>query len=601
MRMRVTPAESVEIAATGMEDRGPSSKDLDWILGNLRWLLIVAMAVGAVLNRSSWQASEMAFVALLALTGIYNFLVLLALLFVRSPLPLPAITLAGDTLVTLSFIALTGGLRSPLLFFAFLPIVTAALRMGWWAGELVTLGLFGGLALWEGLRGGEGLSLSTLLIAGSVLGLGALLTGVVGDRLKREILRELRAREVSQRRQLARIRQQFQGIFELAAALGQMRRAEEILHAALEASESLFRGTGHPVPPMFIALLEPEGMRIAAARRLPPRDERMRLLGLEGGLREALERGEPVLLPQPAQDPELGRLVVMRIARAALILPLGIGPERYGALVIGSPDPQAFTGERQDLLRIIATHASIALQNALLYHTLQREKERLVEVEEEARRRLARELHDGPTQSVAALAMRLNFLQRLLRHDPAQLPPELEKAEQMARQAVQELRHFLFRLRPLILESQGLMAALTHLAEKLQETEPFAIHLEVDPEVDRLLDPNAKGLVFSIIEEAINNARKHAEPRNVWVRVRVEGDRLQVGVEDDGRGFDPLALRADYARRGSMGMLNMLERAELLNGVLEVESAPGQGTRVRLEVPLARAALSPEPSSQDTP
>ncbi len=224
-----------------------------------------------------------------------------------------------------------------------------------------------------------------------------------------------------------------------------------------------------------------------------------------------------------------------------------------------------------------------------------------MEVEEEARRRLARELHDGPTQSVAALAMRLNFLQRLLRHDPAQLPPELEKAEQMARQAVQELRHFLFRLRPLILESQGLMAALTHLAEKLQETEPFAIHLEVDPEVDRLLDPNAKGLVFSIIEEAIHNARKHAEPRNVWVRVRVEGNRLQVGVEDDGQGFDPQALRADYARRGSMGMLNMLERAELLNGVLEVESAPGQGTRVRLEVPLARAALSPEPSSQDTP
>jgi signal transduction histidine kinase len=291
----------------------------------------------------------------------------------------------------------------------------------------------------------------------------------------------------------------------------------------------------------------------------------------------------------------------MRIAQAALVLPLGIGLERYGALVIGSPDPQALDGERKDLLRIIATHASIALQNALLYHTLQREKERLVEVEEEARRRLARELHDGPTQSVAALAMRLNFLQRLLRHDPAQVPVELERTEQMARQAVQELRHFLFRLRPLLLESQGLTAALTHLAEKLQGTEPFAIHLEVDPEVDQLLDPNAKGLVFSIIEEAINNARKHAEPRNIWVRARVKGNRLRVSVEDDGRGFDPQALRVDYARRGSLGMVNMLERAELLNGVLELESAPGRGTRVRLEIPLVPAASGPEPSPQDAP
>ncbi len=586
---------------TAIEGQDHPSKALELIMGNLRWLFIVAMVFGAALNRSSWQVFEIAFGALIALTGIYNFLVLLALLFVRSPLPLFALTLVGDTLVTLSFIAFTGGLESPLLLFAFLPIMTAALRVGWWAGELVTLGLIGGLAFWEGLWGGEDLSPSTLLIAGSVLALGALFTGIIGDRMKEGILRELQAREASQRRQLAQIRQRLQGIFELAAALGQMRQVEEILHAALEASESLFRGTGHPVPPMFIALLEPEGMRIAATRRLPPRDERVRLPGLDGVLREALEQGEAVLLPQPAQDPEIGRLAVMRIAQAALVLPLGIGLERYGALVIGSPDPQALDGERKDLLRIIATHASIALQNALLYHTLQREKERLVEVEEEARRRLARELHDGPTQSVAALAMRLNFLQRLLRHDPAQVPVELERTEQMARQAVQELRHFLFRLRPLLLESQGLTAALTHLAEKLQGTESFAIHLEVDPEVDQLLDPNAKGLVFSIIEEAINNARKHAEPRNIWVRARVKGNRLRVSVEDDGRGFDPQALRVDYARRGSLGMVNMLERAELLNGVLELESAPGRGTRVRLEIPLVPAAPGPEPSPQDAP
>lgn len=587
--METRPAPSVPADAAQME----------WVLGNLRWLLIVAMALTAALNPSSWQASEAAFIALLLLTGLYNLLVLLALIFVRSPLPLPGITLAGDVLITLSFIALTGGLSSPLFFFAFLPILTAALRFNWWAGELVTLGLVGGLALWEWIRGRSALFLPAFLVQGSVLALGALLAGAVGDRLKREILRELQRREMAQRRLLAQARQQLQGVFELAAALGQMRRTEEILHATLEVSESLFRGSGHPAMPMFIALLDPEGLRVVAARRLPPRDERTHLPGLTGVIREALESGEARLCSNPTQDPELGRLVVMRIARAAIVLPLGIGPERYGILVIGSPEPQVFTGERQDLLRLIATQASIALQNALLYHTLQREKERLVEVEEEARRRLARELHDGPTQSVAALAMRLNFLQKLLQHDPAQLPSELEKAEKMARQAVQELRQFLFRLRPLILESQGLVAALTHLAERLQETEAFAIHVDVDPAVDQALDPNAKGLVFSIVEEALNNARKHAEPRNVWIRVRIEGDQLQVSVEDDGRGFDPQALRADYSRRGSLGMLSMMERAELLRGQFWVESAPGQGTRIRLQVPMASAALDAKPSARE--
>ncbi|MCS7350750.1 MAG: GAF domain-containing sensor histidine kinase [Anaerolineae bacterium] len=575
------------------------SAQMEWILGNLRWLLIVAMALTAALNPGSWQASEAAFIALLLLTGLYNLLVLLALVFVRSRLPLPAITLAGDVLITLSFIAITGGLSSPLFFFAFLPILTAALRIGWWAGELVTFGLMGGLILWEGIQGRGDLVLPSFLVQASVLALGALLTGTVGDRLKREILRELQERELIQRRLLAQTRQQLQGLFELAAALGQMRRTEEILHAALEVSEGLFRGSVHPAPPMFIALLDPEGLRVAAARRLPPRDERARLPGLEGAIREALERGEATLCSHPTQDPELGRLVVMRIAQAALVLPLGIGLDRYGVLVIAGPDPQVFTSERQDLLRLIATQASIALQNALLYHTLQREKERLVEVEEEARRRLARELHDGPTQSVAALAMRLNFLQKLFQHDPAQLPSELAKAEQMARQAVQELRQFLFRLRPLILESQGLVAALTHLAERLQEIEPFAIHVEVDPAVDQKLDPNAKGLVFSIVEEAVNNARKHAEPQNVWIRMRIEGDQLQVSVEDDGVGFDPQALRADYGRRGSMGMLSMMERAGLLRGEFWVESAPGQGTRVRLQIPLPNAAPDAEPSPRE--
>lgn len=223
-----------------------------------------------------------------------------------------------------------------------------------------------------------------------------------------------------------------------------------------------------------------------------------------------------------------------------------------------------------------------------------------MEAEEEARRRLAQELHDGPTQTVAVLAMRLNLLQQLLQHAPEQLPQELEKAEQIARQAVQELRQFLFCLRPLILESQGLYAALTHLAEKIREVEPFAVHLDIDPRVDAVLDPNARALVFSIVEEAMNNARKHAEPQNVWVRMQVTDAGLSVSVEDDGRGFDPLALRVDAGRRGSLGVLSMMERADLLKADFQIDSAPGQGTRVRLQIPLLRSPLdAPSPAAEE--
>ncbi|NLF00421.1 MAG: sensor histidine kinase, partial [Anaerolineales bacterium] len=212
----------------------------------------------------------------------------------------------------------------------------------------------------------------------------------------------------------------------------------------------------------------------------------------------------------------------------------------------------------------------------------------IVSVEEDARKKLARDLHDGPTQDIASIAMRVNTIRMLFDRDPSRVPDELVQVEQMARRTTTKIRHMLFTLRPLILESQGLYAALEQYISKLAELDSVAIHLEALRGVDQAISRRAQSVVFYIIEEAVSNARRHANPSTIWVRLRLEGDVFVAEVEDDGAGFDFQAVRTHYDERGSLGVVTMHERTDLVDGKLVIDTAPGNGTLVRLSVPVRR-------------
>lgn len=148
----------------------------------------------------------------------------------------------------------------------------------------------------------------------------------------------------------------------------------------------------------------------------------------------------------------------------------------------------------------------------------------------------------------------------------------------------------LFTLRPLVLESHGLAAALVQLGEKMKETHEQHVIVEAEPGIDQRLELNHQGVLFYIVEEAVNNARKHAQAEHIWVRLKIPGDVLTVEVQDDGVGFNVGAVDTNYERRGSMGMVNMRERAEMIGGIVRLDSAEGRGTRVVVYVPLSEAA-----------
>ena len=392
-------------------------------------------------------------------------------------------------------------------------------------------------------------------------------------------------------------KQRRRAIYDLVSTLSANLNYQRVLDTALDLSATALSSTAAtPSGNLVSAVLlytedKPVELEVSSARRFTPADMRTLLTGTNGLLGRSIDTGDSCLSKDIAEDPELSRLVALRACRSAYVVPLRNGLDTYGVLLFSHPDEDYFDPDRCEVLDIFGNQVRIALQNARLYNDLQLEKERVTKIYEEARNKLARDLHDGPTQSVAALAMRTNFVRRLMERDIDAATAELFKIEDLARRTTKEIRHMLFTLRPLVLESQGLAVALDSLAHNMKETFNQEIIVEADEEIVPKLELKKQAVVFAIAEEAINNARKHARASYIRVRfVEVEPDLALLEINDDGVGFDVRDVDDSYNERGSLGMVNMNERAKLLNGSFMVDSAPGKGTRVQVFLPLSEAA-----------
>ncbi len=264
-----------------------------------------------------------------------------------------------------------------------------------------------------------------------------------------------------------------------------------------------------------------------------------------------------------------------------------------GVLQVMHNRPGRYFGQlEQQLLTTFGNQAAIAVENARLYESLKEERDHLVLVEEEIRKRLARDLHDGPTQLLASIVMSLSFTKQLIEKAPEYALDEINQNVGVANKALKQLRTLLFDLRPVILETQGLIPALQMYSERLNDTENLDITLTVDAECDRL-NHHAEVAIFSIIQEAINNAKKYAHTSRIDLVVRPDkrNNTLSIFIKDHGQGFDVKQVKARYDQQGSLGLINMQERAEVVQGRLKIQSEPGHGTTIILTLPLLENLL----------
>jgi signal transduction histidine kinase len=400
------------------------------------------------------------------------------------------------------------------------------------------------------------------------------------------------AHSFEQKRTLAREVERLQIVLKMATALNSTLNYERVLEMALDLATSALAESKLDETRIKSAVLlfEDDRLRVASARGLSKADRKTTLPGELGVIAEALNCSESCVSHDPPLDPELRLLTAFHTCKAAVCLPLNIGLKVYGVFVFGHRKPYHFNHDRLTILETIAQQAMIALQNARLYRELEQEKERIMEIQEEARKKLARDLHDGPTQSIAAIAMRVNFVRRLMERDPKATLEELHKVESIARRTTNEIRQMLFTLRPLILETKGLVAAVRHLANKIEQAHHQSVNVEAAEDVAEGLSANKQAMAFHIAEEALNNARKHAQAKHIWVRLARDEDVCLLEIEDDGKGFNLGAIDSGYENLGSLGLVNMRERAELVNGLLQIESEPGHGTLITLAIPITESA-----------
>ncbi|HLC04178.1 MAG TPA: GAF domain-containing sensor histidine kinase [Anaerolineales bacterium] len=409
-----------------------------------------------------------------------------------------------------------------------------------------------------------------------------------GDENTSQELARLRRREHGLQVKLDNLR----SMLRMTASLNATLNYDRVLELVLDLGTAVLKDTKADDTGLVSALLlfDDETLQVVSARGLTRADKRVRFPATEGLIAAALSTGKLQATRNPTGDPELCRLAGMQTCRSVVCLPLAVGLEIYGLLLFAHPLPGYFNGERQELLAAVSSLAIGALQNAKLYSDLEKEKERITEIHEDARKKLARDLHDGPTQSISAIAMRVNFARRLMERQPKEAADELFQIEELARRTTKEIRQMLFTLRPLALEAGGLNAALEDLASKTLENMGQKVEVDTEPGAPDELDLGKQGVLFFIAEEAVNNARKHAEASVIAIRLKRDGELLLMEIEDNGSGFDVAAVNASYHERGSLGMINLRERAELVNGLMRIESTPGRGTRISVIVPLTPTA-----------
>ena len=367
----------------------------------------------------------------------------------------------------------------------------------------------------------------------------------------------------------------------------------------------------------FVHLLDERGRKLQLRGATPPFDGlagKIELVLGEGVAGWVAAHGEPVVIvDDKTADPRYRYIPALRgeeftsMVSVPVVTPMG---HLVGVLNVHTRQRREFAAVDVDLLRSVAGLVAGAIENARLHtrlaereETLERFAERMVEWQEQERRRMAGEIHDGISQRIVSLFFHLSAAADAIPEWPDVAAEQVSLAQELAAAALDETRSAIAGLRPPVLDDLGLAASLESLGHsfpgldvKVQAADvPMAEHVQM--------------AVYRTAQEALQNAAKHADAQSVRIRLYQQKDRVVLEVSDDGSGFDVAAAAggpAVQARPGGawgptgFGLPGMAERAELLGGALELISAAGRGTTVRLVIPL-RPAPGPAPGPGELP
>jgi len=291
----------------------------------------------------------------------------------------------------------------------------------------------------------------------------------------------------------------------------------------------------------------------------------------------AIREGRPILSNDSIHDERVYHHDAT--PTALLVVPLTVKGVHIGGLCVVNK-PNGFVESDMDLISIFADQAAIAIESARL-----REQVRHLAVLEE-RERLAREMHDNLAQALGVLHLKLSLAEAYLAdEDLTRVRDEMQQAKDITRETSTDVREAIFGLRISESLERGFLPTLQDYVSDYKEYYGIDVRLIVDGDTPFALAPDVEIQVMRVIQEALTNVRKHAETDKAWILIEPNCDRVCIGVEDNGRGFDPVQLQSQGQQ--CFGLQVMRERVTSVGGELELFSHPGQGTLVAIWVPLA--------------
>lgn len=334
--------------------------------------------------------------------------------------------------------------------------------------------------------------------------------------------------------------------------------------------------------------------------------------GLLGAL---IKEGTPLRIPAIGSDPRSYGFPPNHPPMASLLgVPILFSEKPVGDLYLTDKIGfDEFTQEDQELVMLLANHAAVAIENARLYEEVRTARDRfqiwneelerrvtertreierysktlttrVLQAQEEERKRIARELHDDTAQSLSTLLINLDVIEPHIGAGDEALRTGFHRVREIAKRTLDATRALSHDLRPTILDDFGLVAALRWFADEFTRTFGVSVELHVDQQ-NPGLTPEIELALFRIAQEALTNSGKYGEADRVCVELAFPDGYARLVIEDDGKGFE-LAQRTGPTRHGGLGLYGMQERAELVGGTLVVDAAVGRGTRIVAQIPL---------------
>lgn len=309
-------------------------------------------------------------------------------------------------------------------------------------------------------------------------------------------------------------------------------------------------------------------------------------IGPSGFLREIVDTRKPVISPRADTDPRTNKKVIDAFGIKSLLGVPFVSRERVlgVAMVSSYKGYYDFQTDQVEVAAGIANSVALAIENARLY-----ERTRELAVMEE-RNRLAREIHDTIAQGLTGIILQLEASDQLMDVNPEKARMRLQKATALARSSLQEARRSVWNLRPTPLEDRKLADAIGEELRRQADEASWETSCNVEGEQDGVSIETENGL-YRIAQEALSNVAKHAQATRVDVKLSFAGGRVRLSVRDNGTGFDPTTARSaekSAGTQGGFGLMGLRERARLLGGTLDINSAPGKGTLMQVEVPISR-------------